>query len=101
MLLVLLIACCTCGVTGIAGAAGSPSAGTPPGVVGGPRLAARGLIVDYASSAVLRLPAVRASAFVVADAGTGAVLAARDPHGRYLPASTLKMLTAVALIPVG
>jgi D-alanyl-D-alanine carboxypeptidase (penicillin-binding protein 5/6) len=42
---------------------------------------------------------VKASAFVIADAGTGQVLAARDPHGRYRPASTLKVLTAVALIP--
>jgi serine-type D-Ala-D-Ala carboxypeptidase (penicillin-binding protein 5/6) len=37
---------------------------------------------------------------VVADAGTGQVLAAKDPHGRYRPASTLKMLTAVTLIPL-
>jgi D-alanyl-D-alanine carboxypeptidase (penicillin-binding protein 5/6) len=44
-------------------------------------------------------PNIRASAFVVADAGTGRVLAAKDPHGWYRPASTLKMLTAVALIP--
>jgi D-alanyl-D-alanine carboxypeptidase (penicillin-binding protein 5/6) len=27
------------------------------------------------------------------------VLAARDPHGKYLPASTLKVLTALTLIP--
>jgi serine-type D-Ala-D-Ala carboxypeptidase (penicillin-binding protein 5/6) len=36
---------------------------------------------------------------VIADAGTGQVLAAKDPHGQYRPASTLKMLTAVSLIP--
>jgi D-alanyl-D-alanine carboxypeptidase (penicillin-binding protein 5/6) len=36
---------------------------------------------------------------VVADADTGEVLGARDAHGRYLPASTLKTLTAVALLP--
>jgi serine-type D-Ala-D-Ala carboxypeptidase (penicillin-binding protein 5/6) len=45
-------------------------------------------------------PSVDASAWVLADAGSGAVLAWRDPHGWYRPASTLKMLTAVALIPV-
>jgi len=28
------------------------------------------------------------------------VLAAKDPHGWYLPASTLKVLTAISLIPV-
>jgi serine-type D-Ala-D-Ala carboxypeptidase (penicillin-binding protein 5/6) len=37
---------------------------------------------------------------VVADARTGQVLAARDAHGWYRPASTLKVLTAVSLIPV-
>jgi serine-type D-Ala-D-Ala carboxypeptidase (penicillin-binding protein 5/6) len=45
-------------------------------------------------------PPVDASAWVLADAGSGAVLAWRDPHGWYRPASTLKMLTAVSLIPV-
>ena len=47
-----------------------------------------------------RLPAVPASAYVVADAGTGQVLAAKDPHGLLRPASTLKMLTAVTLVPL-
>ncbi|HVB26530.1 MAG TPA: D-alanyl-D-alanine carboxypeptidase, partial [Mycobacteriales bacterium] len=46
------------------------------------------------------LPAdLPSSSWLVADVGTGAVLAARDPHGRYLPASTLKVLTAITLIP--
>jgi len=36
-----------------------------------------------------------ARGWLVADAGSGEVLAARDPHGRYLPASTLKTLTAL------
>ncbi len=40
-----------------------------------------------------------AASYVVADLDTGAVLAAKDPHGQYAPASTLKTLTAVALIP--
>ena len=42
---------------------------------------------------------MQASAFVIADARTGQVLAARDPHGWYRPASTLKVLTAISLIP--
>jgi len=96
-----------------AGAASSPSpsassppasaspASAPPAVIGGAQLAGRGVIVNYPSSgSVPRLPGVKASAFVIADAGTGQVLAARDPHGRYRPASTLKMLTAISLIPV-
>jgi D-alanyl-D-alanine carboxypeptidase (penicillin-binding protein 5/6) len=45
-------------------------------------------------------PDVAAGAWVVADAGSGAVLGWRDPHGWYRPASTLKMLTAVSVIPV-
>jgi D-alanyl-D-alanine carboxypeptidase (penicillin-binding protein 5/6) len=35
----------------------------------------------------------------VANLTTGQVLAAKDPHGRYLPASTLKTLTALTLLP--
>ncbi len=37
---------------------------------------------------------------MIANAGTGQVLAARDPHGEFGPASTLKVLTAVTLIPL-
>ena len=40
-----------------------------------------------------------ASGWLVADAGSGEVLAARDPHGRYYPASTLKTLTLLTLAP--
>ena len=47
-----------------------------------------------------QLPNIQASAFVIADASTGQVLAAKDPHGWYRPASTLKVLTAVSLIPL-
>jgi len=105
-----------------AGAAASPTASLPPAsvpgaplpstyrpaaapspsarAIGGAQLAGRGVIVDYPSSSAPRLPAVQASAFVVADAGTGQVLAAKDPHGWYRPASTLKVLTAVTLIPL-
>lgn len=69
-------------------------------LVGGPRLAERGVVVSYPSRATPRLPNLPASAYVVADAGTGQVLAAKDPHGLYLPASTLKVLTAVTLLPL-
>src|SRR5579863_4166641 len=85
---------------------GSPVGGSPLGAspVGGAQLAGKGVVVSYPSRSAPhsapRLPGVAASAFVVADAGTGQVLAAKDPHGWYRPASTLKVLTAVALIPV-
>ena len=46
------------------------------------------------------LPDVAAASWLVADLDTGQVLAAKDPHGRHAPASTLKMLTAVTLLPL-
>jgi len=110
--LALIAACCTGGmivaasvttqVTGTfpASTATLTSVPVPSSPIGGPLLASTGQIVNYDSASAPRLPSIDASAFVVADAGTGAILAARDPHGRYLPASTLKMLTAVTLLPV-
>ena len=84
--------------------ASSPASAAPavsPAAIGGAQLSGRGVIVNYPSSgSVPRLPNVKASAFVIADADTGQVLAARDPHGWYRPASTLKVLTAISLIPV-
>jgi serine-type D-Ala-D-Ala carboxypeptidase (penicillin-binding protein 5/6) len=70
------------------------------GTIGGPQLAGHGVIVNYPAAKAKPLPKVKASAYVIADAGTGQVLAAKDPHGWYLPASTLKVLTAVTLMPV-
>ena len=84
-------------------AAGMPRPGNvqhPGGPVGGPELAGRGVIVNYPAKGAQRLPKVDASAFVLADGGTGQVLAAKDPHGWFLPASTLKVLTAITLMPV-
>jgi D-alanyl-D-alanine carboxypeptidase (penicillin-binding protein 5/6) len=84
-------------------AAGMPRPGNvqhPAGPVGGPELAGRGVIVNYPAKGAQRLPKVDASAFVLADGGTGQVLAAKDPHGWFLPASTLKVLTAITLMPV-
>jgi D-alanyl-D-alanine carboxypeptidase (penicillin-binding protein 5/6) len=78
----------------------SPSATAIAPIIGGPQLASRGVVVSYPSRSVPRLPGIQASAFVIADAGTGQVLAVKDPHGWYRPASTLKVLTAVSLIPV-
>jgi D-alanyl-D-alanine carboxypeptidase (penicillin-binding protein 5/6) len=67
--------------------------------VGGPQLATPGVAVNYPSARAARLPVIPASSYVVADARTGQVLAAKDAHGLFRPASTLKVLTAVALIP--
>ncbi|HEX2901891.1 MAG TPA: serine hydrolase, partial [Jatrophihabitans sp.] len=46
-----------------------------------------------------RLPAgIPARAWIRCELGTGDILAARDPHGRYQPASILKMLTALTVV---
>ncbi|MEW2447090.1 serine hydrolase [Streptomyces parvulus] len=47
-----------------------------------------------------RLPDVSALSWVVADAGSGDVLAAHDAHRRLPPASTLKTLFALTVLPV-
>jgi D-alanyl-D-alanine carboxypeptidase (penicillin-binding protein 5/6) len=64
--------------------------------VGGDSLGSRGLVKPAGIKAP---PKTKATSYVIADHETGQVLAARDAHGRYLPASTLKMLTALTLIP--
>jgi serine-type D-Ala-D-Ala carboxypeptidase (penicillin-binding protein 5/6) len=80
-------------------AAASPSPSASPAAIGGTQLSGRGVMVNYPSGSVPRLPKIKASAWVIADAGTGQVLAAKDPHGWFRPASTLKVLTAISLIP--
>jgi serine-type D-Ala-D-Ala carboxypeptidase (penicillin-binding protein 5/6) len=77
---------------------GPPQGYAPDGsTVGGERLDTRGLVVT--DGAPPPPEEVAASGWLVADADTGAVLAARDPHGRYYPASTLKTLTLLTLAP--
>jgi D-alanyl-D-alanine carboxypeptidase (penicillin-binding protein 5/6) len=84
----------------LAGAAGGLF--VPPAhadtAVGGARLAGRGYVWDHRSG-VPEPPHIEASSYVIADLETGNVLAAKDPHGHYRPASTLKTLTAITLIP--
>jgi D-alanyl-D-alanine carboxypeptidase (penicillin-binding protein 5/6) len=78
---------------------GRPPQGTAPdgSTVGGDDLDTREVVV--ADDAPDLPPGLAASGWLVADAGTGDVLAARDPHGRFYPASTLKTLTLLALAP--
>jgi D-alanyl-D-alanine carboxypeptidase (penicillin-binding protein 5/6) len=79
---------------------GGPPQGRGPGggTVGGEGLDTRGTVVPDGAPP---LPAgVVAPGWLVADAGSGAVLAARDPHGRFYPASTLKTLTLLTLLPL-
>ena len=67
--------------------------------VGGPALAAPGIVVHRTSKST-PLPAVQADSWLLADLTTGEVLAAKGAHHRALPASMLKTLTAVTLMPV-
>lgn len=81
-------------------AAPASSTATTPSVVGGDRLATSGVVVDTGDTTGGQpLPEVAASAWLLADLATGEVLAARDPHGRFRPASTLKVLTALTVLP--
>lgn len=68
--------------------------------VGGPLMASRGVVVHEPATGSRPLPSIPASAWVIANASTGQVLAAQDPHGEFGPASTLKVLTAITLIPL-
>lgn len=72
----------------------APSASAEP--IGGPQLTGSDVIVDPGPSAD-PLPDVPASAWVLADLESGAILAAKAPHVQRPPASVLKTLTAVTL----
>jgi D-alanyl-D-alanine carboxypeptidase len=78
---------------------GPPQGSAPDGrTVGGEGLDTRGVVVAAGAPA---LPdGLTANGWLVADAVSGDVLAARDPHGRYYPASTLKTLTLLTLAPL-
>jgi D-alanyl-D-alanine carboxypeptidase (penicillin-binding protein 5/6) len=83
------------------GAAAAVPAHPAPASVGGEQLTSRGLVVQAGPDAPSLPPASQlpASSWLVANLTTGEVLAAKDAHGRYLPASTLKTLTALTLLP--
>ena len=67
-------------------------------VVGGAKLGLKGPVVDLSGGAK-KLPKVKARTWVLADATTGEVLAAKKAHKKRRPASTIKTLTALTLLP--
>ncbi|BBY32775.1 D-alanyl-D-alanine carboxypeptidase [Mycolicibacter minnesotensis] len=78
-----------------------PQAGDPPlplpvpaTPVGGEALSGCGIVTAPDTPPVPT--EVSAESWLVADMDTGAVIAARDPHGRHRPASVIKVLTAMA-----
>lgn len=80
-----------------------PQAGDPPAPlpvpatpVGGPALGGCGIVAAPGTPPVPE--DISAEAWLVADLDSGAVIAARDPHGRHRPASVIKVLTAMAAI---
>lgn len=73
------------------------------GVIGGGRLGDAGLVVGTAldpANPIPPFPANIAKSYLVADLNTNQVLAAKNAHMKLLPASTIKALTALALLPV-
>jgi D-alanyl-D-alanine carboxypeptidase len=71
--------------------------GQPGQPVGGPQLGGKGVIINKGAG-VPAAPKADAESWLIADADTGQVLGAKNPHGRFLPASTIKTLTALTLV---
>jgi D-alanyl-D-alanine carboxypeptidase (penicillin-binding protein 5/6) len=69
------------------------------GPIGGPLLDSTGVVVERMPGAPALPGGLDMGSWLVADADTGEVLAAKAPHEKFLPASTLKTLTAITLIP--
>ena len=67
----------------------------PEEPVGGPAMGSCGFLLPAGAPAVP--PDITAHAWMVADLTTGEVLGGKDMHGRYRPASTLKLLTVLAV----
>jgi len=105
----LVSACvlCAAGLLALAPAAAVAHEGLDPDPPGGPRAAAiprpallyRSGTQVHPLSGAPRLPHVSALSWLVADADSGEVLAAYDAHRRLPPASTLKTLFALTLLP--
>ncbi|MGH4010937.1 MAG: D-alanyl-D-alanine carboxypeptidase family protein [Pseudonocardiaceae bacterium] len=68
----------------------------PDRPVGGPLMGVCGLVLPVGAPTP---PAgISATSWLVADADSGEVLAARGPHARHRPASTIKLLTALLAV---
>jgi D-alanyl-D-alanine carboxypeptidase (penicillin-binding protein 5/6) len=80
------------------GAATPPPMSMPDSPVGGPRMGECGLVLPDAPTAPDPPAGITAMSWLIADADTGEVLAAKDPHARNRPASTLKLLTALLAV---
>jgi D-alanyl-D-alanine carboxypeptidase (penicillin-binding protein 5/6) len=97
---------CLTGVLALGPVAAASPAGTDPGAPAGARAAVPGSSLLYRPGTHVRpragapkVPDVSALSWVVADARSGAVLAAHDAHRKLPPASTLKTLFALTVLP--
>ncbi|MBV9141713.1 MAG: D-alanyl-D-alanine carboxypeptidase [Pseudonocardiales bacterium] len=70
-----------------------PPLAVPDPPVGGLRMGECGLVLPAGAPAPPT--GISSTSWLIADADSGAVLAARDPHARNRPASTLKLLIAL------
>ena len=76
-----------------------PGAAEAKNAIGGGRLGEKGVIYNSAEGdGVSAPPETSALSYLVADFETGEVLAAKNPHKKLPPASTLKTLTALTLL---
>jgi D-alanyl-D-alanine carboxypeptidase (penicillin-binding protein 5/6) len=98
---------CAAGALALGPVAVAAPAGADPGAPGGPRADLPRPSLLYRSGTQVRprsgapgLPRVSALSWLVADADTGEVLAASHAHRRLPPASTLKTLFALTVLPV-
>lgn len=80
---------------GAAVAIGAPASAAD--AIGGPLMSRSDEIIGIGASDA---PGINAAAWVVANADTGEILAAKDPHGKRPMASTLKTLTALTFLPL-
>jgi serine-type D-Ala-D-Ala carboxypeptidase (penicillin-binding protein 5/6) len=106
-MLVRLVTACAAAVLAVAASASAATGANAlphhqsATTIGGPLLASSGVIERPLPGAPPLPPAAElpASSWMVTNLTTGQVLAAKDPHGKFLPASTLKTLTALTLLP--
>lgn len=82
----------------IALTSGSAAAGPTAEPVGGEQLTGTGMVVNLEGD-VPAPTVIPAASWVVADLDSGEVLAAQAPHQPHASASTLKVLTALSLLP--
>lgn len=73
-----------------------PPIAVPDSPVGGPRMGECGLVLP--AGAPDPPTGINAMSWLIADVDSGEVLAAKDPHARHRPASTLKLFTALLTV---